>query len=56
MRLDSNDMRERVKDTLMETLSMALIETDEDTVEATMPVTPALVKRWEYYMEVLLYL
>lgn len=41
MRLDSNDMHEHVKNTLMETLNMKLIETDEDTVEATMPVTPA---------------
>lgn len=32
-------MRERAKNTLMDLLKIAMIETDEDTVEATMPVT-----------------
>lgn len=39
MRLTSNNMRERAKNTLMDLLKIAMIETDEDTVEATMPVT-----------------
>ena len=39
MRLTSNNMRERAQNTLMDLLSITMIETDEDTVEAIMPVT-----------------
>lgn len=39
MRLTTNNMRERAKNTLMDLLSITMIETDETTVEMTMPVT-----------------
>lgn len=40
MRLNKHDIRERIKDTLMETLKMEFIETDDpNTLEATMPVS-----------------
>lgn len=38
MRLNRNNMRERVKDTLMDTLQMEFIENDENTLEMRMPV------------------
>lgn len=38
MRLDTNNIRERIKDTMMETLKIEFIETDEPTLEMTMPV------------------
>jgi 1,4-dihydroxy-2-naphthoyl-CoA hydrolase len=39
MRLDKNNIRERIKDTFMDTLQLTFIENDDpDTVEATMPV------------------
>lgn len=39
MRLDRNNVRERMKDTLMQTLQISFIENDDnDTIEATMPV------------------
>lgn len=39
MRIDKNNMRERMKDTLIETLSMSFIETDLPTIEVIMPVS-----------------
>lgn len=38
MRLDRNNIRFRIKDTMMETLKMEFVETDEPTLEMTMPV------------------
>lgn len=38
MRLDKNNIRERIKDTFMDTLQLTFIEDDEPTVVATMPV------------------
>lgn len=43
MRLNINNIPERIKDTLMETLNISFIETDDETtLEATMPVTKQL--------------
>ena len=40
MKLNTNNIPERIKDTLMETLKISFIETDDETsIEATMPVT-----------------
>lgn len=38
MRLDKNNMKERVKNTMIETLRMEFIETDDATMEMRMPV------------------
>lgn len=38
MRLDKNNIRERIKGTMMDTLKMEFIENDEPTLEVTMPV------------------
>ena len=38
MRLNKNNMEERIKDTMMDTLRMEFIETDEPTMEMRMPV------------------
>ncbi len=39
MRLDSNNIRERMRDTLMQTLKITFIETDDiEIIEAIMPV------------------
>lgn len=38
MRLDANNLRERMKDTFMDTLKIQFIEDDEPTMVATMPV------------------
>ena len=38
MRLDKNNIREKIKDTMMESLKMEFFETDEPTLEMTMPV------------------
>lgn len=38
MRLDKNNIRERIKDTMMDTLHMSFVENDEPTIEARMPV------------------
>lgn len=38
MKLESNNIRERMKDTLMKTLQITFIETDKETIEAIMPV------------------
>lgn len=38
MRLDANNLKERVKDTMMETLHMTFIEDDTDTFTVCMPV------------------
>lgn len=38
MRLNKNSIRERIKDTFMDTLRIEFIENDEPTMEATMPV------------------
>ena len=43
MKLNTNNISERIKNTLMETLDISFIETDDKTsVEATMPVTQRL--------------
>lgn len=38
MRLNKNNMQERIKDTMMDSMKMVFIETDEPTVEVRMPV------------------
>lgn len=38
MRLDKNNIRERIKDTMMETLQIHFVEDDQPTLTATMPV------------------
>lgn len=38
MRLERNNIRERIKDTFMDTLQLTFIEDDEPTMSATMPV------------------
>lgn len=38
MRLDANNLRERMKDTLMETLKISFVEDDSDILVAKMPV------------------
>lgn len=38
MRLDKNNIRERIKNTMMDTLQMSFVENDEPTIEVTMPV------------------
>jgi len=38
MRLNKNNIQERIKNTMMDTLKMEFIETDEATMEVTMPV------------------
>ncbi len=38
MRLNKNNIQERVKDTMMNTMKMEFIETDEPTMEVRMPV------------------
>lgn len=38
MRLNKNNIRERVKDTMMETLKMSFVENDKPTIEVIMPV------------------
>lgn len=38
MRLDANNLRDRIKDTFMDTMRVTFIEDDEPTMVATMPV------------------
>lgn len=38
MRIDTNNLRDRIKDTFMDTLRITFIEDDEPTMVATMPV------------------
>jgi len=39
MRLDRNNLRERIKDTLMDTLHMTFVEDDSDILTVKMPVS-----------------
>jgi uncharacterized protein (TIGR00369 family) len=45
MRLNTNNIQERIKNTLMETLNITFIESDDETsLEATMPVVKKLTQ------------
>lgn len=45
MKLNSNDIKERIENTLMETLGITFIESDDETsLEAIMPVTQKLTQ------------